>query len=51
MNISSNKEQFSQYIQMNSGFQRMMALAVKAINNNEPVLLIGDTGCGKTTLC
>lgn len=29
----------------------MMALTIKALENNEPVLLIGDTGCGKTTLC
>ena len=35
---------------MNQSFKRMSALTVKAIRNNEPVLLVGETGCGKTTL-
>ncbi|KAL5289670.1 hypothetical protein ACFFRR_009616 [Megaselia abdita] len=29
----------------------MAVLTAKAINFNEPVLLIGPTGCGKTTVC
>ena len=28
----------------------MTALTLKALENREPVLLIGETGCGKTTL-
>ena len=28
----------------------MAALALKSLAQNEPVLLIGETGCGKTTL-
>ena len=28
----------------------MAALTFKAIRNDEPVLLVGETGCGKTTL-
>lgn len=35
---------------MNESFKRMAALTLKAINNREPVLLVGETGCGKTTL-
>ena len=37
-------------MQMNDSFKRMSALAIKALANNEPVLLVGETGCGKTTL-
>lgn len=28
----------------------MACLVFKSLVNNEPVLLIGETGCGKTTL-
>ena len=38
------------YVQMNRSFKRMAALTIKAVANNEPVLLVGETGCGKTTL-
>jgi len=29
----------------------MCVLTHKAIEKGEPVLLVGDTGCGKTTVC
>ncbi|KAL4485768.1 hypothetical protein ABPG72_012308 [Tetrahymena utriculariae] len=38
------------YLQLNQGFKRMACLVLKSLVNNEPVLLIGETGCGKTTL-
>lgn len=38
------------YVQMNKSFKRMAALTLKAVLNNQPVLLVGETGCGKTTL-
>ena len=38
-------------IQWNLSFRRMATLVIKCIKNKEPVLLIGETGCGKTTLC
>jgi len=28
-----------------------MTLTAKAIARGEPVLLVGETGCGKTTVC
>ena len=30
---------------------RLYTLVSKALENNEPVLLVGETGCGKTTIC
>lgn len=31
--------------------RRLYVLAARALRNNEPVLLVGETGCGKTTVC
>lgn len=31
--------------------RRLAVLISAAMNNNEPVLLVGETGCGKTTVC
>lgn len=31
--------------------RRLFILVSQAIENNEPVLLVGETGCGKTQLC
>lgn len=31
--------------------KRLYSLVSSAIANNEPVLLVGETGCGKTTVC
>ncbi|SMY22660.1 unnamed protein product [Zymoseptoria tritici ST99CH_1A5] len=31
--------------------RRLYVLVSRAIDNNEPVLLVGETGCGKTTVC
>ncbi|KAG0160701.1 hypothetical protein PDIDSM_8231 [Penicillium digitatum] len=31
--------------------RRLFVLVSKAIKHNEPVLLVGETGCGKTQLC
>lgn len=31
--------------------QRLFALVANAVVNQEPVLLVGETGCGKTTVC
>ncbi|KAJ6011835.1 hypothetical protein N7499_013194 [Penicillium canescens] len=31
--------------------RRLFVLVSKALKNNEPILLVGETGCGKTQLC
>ncbi|KAI1505402.1 P-loop containing nucleoside triphosphate hydrolase protein [Biscogniauxia marginata] len=31
--------------------RRLYVLVVSALRHNEPVLLVGETGCGKTTVC
>ena len=31
--------------------RRLYVLVSRALENNEPVLLVGETGCGKTTVC
>ncbi|KAJ5215627.1 uncharacterized protein N7498_002034 [Penicillium cinerascens] len=31
--------------------RRLFILVSKALRNNEPILLVGETGCGKTQLC
>lgn len=31
--------------------RRLFVLVSRALRNNEPVLLVGETGCGKTTVC
>jgi len=31
--------------------RRLFVLVTQAVRHNEPVLLVGETGCGKTTVC
>jgi midasin len=31
--------------------KRLFVLVAHALRNNEPILLVGETGCGKTTVC
>lgn len=31
--------------------RRLYTLVSQALRNNEPILLVGETGCGKTTIC
>ncbi|KAJ8130086.1 hypothetical protein O1611_g3545 [Lasiodiplodia mahajangana] len=33
------------------GMRRLYVLVASALRHNEPVLLVGETGCGKTTVC
>lgn len=34
-----------------SAMRRLYVLVAHALRSNEPVLLVGETGCGKTTVC
>ncbi|OQV14305.1 Midasin [Hypsibius exemplaris] len=48
--ISCTAPEFS-HIVWTSNLKRMVALAGTALANGEAVLLVGETGCGKTTVC
>ena len=41
----------SQGVVWTKAMRRLYVLTLRAIQNNEPVLLVGETGCGKTTVC
>ncbi|XP_070589310.1 midasin [Erythrolamprus reginae] len=43
-------QEFS-HIVWTQGMRRLAILAGRALEFGEPVLLVGDTGCGKTTIC
>jgi len=45
------KKSHHQQIVWTKAMRRLYILVDKAIRNNEPVLLVGETGCGKTTVC
>ena len=38
-------------LSMGKSMQRLLSLIHKCWKNGEPVLLVGETGCGKTTAC
>ncbi|OQR87196.1 midasin-like protein, partial [Achlya hypogyna] len=38
-------------ISITSSLRRLFALVGRCLQHKEPVLLVGDTGCGKTTVC
>ncbi|POS87850.1 hypothetical protein EPUL_000412 [Erysiphe pulchra] len=46
-----NSTRNSQQIIWTHSMRRLYILVAHAIRNNEPVLLVGETGCGKTTVC
>lgn len=39
------------YIEWTYDFRRLAVLLIRALQCSEPALLIGHTGCGKTTIC
>ncbi|PHH82763.1 hypothetical protein CDD82_4928 [Ophiocordyceps australis] len=45
------KQQNSQGVVWTHAMRRLYVLVYRALRNNEPVLLVGETGCGKTTVC
>jgi midasin len=46
-NMTSN----AQGVVWTQAIRRLYVLVAHALRNNEPVLLVGETGCGKTTVC
>ncbi|XP_042318311.1 midasin isoform X2 [Sceloporus undulatus] len=48
--MSVMKDKFS-HVVWTQGMRRLAVLAGRALEFGEPVLLVGDTGCGKTTIC
>ncbi len=49
--LSRSRDSGASRIVWTDSFQRMFSLVQKCIRNKEPVLLIGGTGCGKTSVC
>lgn len=49
--IASDKKNIPAGVVWTKAMRRLFILVSKAIRNNEPVLLVGETGCGKTQLC
>ncbi|CAG8439564.1 5371_t:CDS:10 [Funneliformis mosseae] len=56
----SNLEEFKKYISLRhdktdivwtKSMKRLFTLVAQCLKFNEPVLLVGETGCGKTTVC
>ncbi|ETS75706.1 hypothetical protein PFICI_12650 [Pestalotiopsis fici W106-1] len=41
----------SQGVVWTNAMRRLYVLVAQALENSEPVLLVGETGCGKTTVC
>ncbi|XP_060024167.1 midasin [Lagenorhynchus albirostris] len=48
--ISTLEAKFS-HVVWTKGMRRLAMLVGRALEFGEPVLLVGDTGCGKTTIC
>ncbi|KAH7348924.1 hypothetical protein BKA65DRAFT_525885 [Rhexocercosporidium sp. MPI-PUGE-AT-0058] len=46
-----NETSNSQGVVWTQAMRRLYVLVAHALRNNEPVLLVGETGCGKTTVC
>ncbi|KAG9231753.1 P-loop containing nucleoside triphosphate hydrolase protein, partial [Amylocarpus encephaloides] len=46
-----NSTENAQGVVWTQAMRRLYVLVVHALRNNEPVLLVGETGCGKTTVC
>jgi midasin len=49
--VEESDEYFDNDIVWTAAMRRLYVLVSHAIRNNEPVLLVGETGCGKTTVC
>lgn len=47
----SGLQENNQGVVWTNAMRRLYILVSQALRNNEPVLLVGETGCGKTTIC
>ncbi|ROW12680.1 hypothetical protein VMCG_00623 [Cytospora schulzeri] len=47
----SGSKNNNQGVVWTNAMRRLYILVSRALRNNEPVLLVGETGCGKTTIC
>lgn len=45
------EENASQQVVWTKAMRRLFVLVTQALKNREPILLVGETGCGKTTIC
>ncbi|KIH94753.1 midasin [Sporothrix brasiliensis 5110] len=45
------KQNTSQQVVWTKAMRRLFVLVTQALKNREPILLVGETGCGKTTVC
>ena len=50
-NASDRPKKIDASVVWTRAMRRLFVLVHRAIQNKEPVLLIGETGCGKTTVC
>lgn len=50
-NVDTHWKEGQSNVVWTSNMLRMAVLTGKALEFNEPVLLVGQTGCGKTTIC
>ncbi|QKX59888.1 uncharacterized protein TRUGW13939_07030 [Talaromyces rugulosus] len=49
--LSQGQEKLSKGVVWTKAMRRVFVLVSQALQNNEPVLLVGETGCGKTQIC
>jgi midasin len=49
--LSNVRARNSQGVIWTRAMRRLYVLVKRAVKSNEPVLLVGETGCGKTTVC
>ncbi|EAQ89112.1 hypothetical protein CHGG_05731 [Chaetomium globosum CBS 148.51] len=49
--LSNVRARNSQGVIWTRAMRRLYVLVKRAVKNNEPLLLVGETGCGKTTVC